>query len=49
VAWQMLSVTAARLGDPALAGQAHDHVRRLAPLLPLDLRAELPGSDFDHY
>jgi predicted Zn-dependent protease len=49
VAWQLLSVTAARLGDPALAVQAHDRVRRLAPLLPLDLRAELPGSDFDHY
>ncbi|MDX6520245.1 MAG: hypothetical protein QOF08_850 [Gaiellales bacterium] len=49
VAWQLLSVTAARLGDPALAVQAHERVRRLAPLLPLDLRAELPGSDFDHY
>lgn len=49
VAWQLLSVTAARLGDPALAVRADDRVRRLAPLLPLDLRAELPGSDFDHY
>jgi hypothetical protein len=49
IAWQMLSVTAARLGEPAVAGAAHDHVQRLAPLLPLDLRAELPGSSFDHY
>jgi len=48
VAWQMLAVTAARLGDPSQAG-AHDHVRRLAPRLPLDLRAEVPGPDFDHY
>jgi O-antigen ligase len=49
VAWQMLSVTAARLGDPAEAGAAHDHVQRLAPFLPLDLRTEVPGSSFDHY
>jgi Flp pilus assembly protein TadD len=49
IAWQMLSVTAARLGEPAVAGAGHDHVQRLAPLLPLDLRAELPGSSFDHY
>jgi hypothetical protein len=49
VAWQVLAVTAARLGDPAEAGAANDHVRRLAPLLPLDLRAELPGPSFDHY
>ncbi len=49
VAWQMLEVTAARLGDSAQAGTAHDHVDRLAPFLPLDLRSEVPTSEFDHY
>jgi hypothetical protein len=49
VAWQVLSVTAARLGESGPAGRAHERVQTLAPFLPLDLRAELPGSDFDHY
>jgi hypothetical protein len=49
VAWQLLSVTDARLGDAAQARAAGRHVQRLAPLLPLDLRGELPASTFDHY
>jgi hypothetical protein len=49
VAWQLLSVTDARLGDAAQARAAGRHVQRLAPLLPLDLRGELPAFTFDHY
>jgi O-Antigen ligase len=49
VAWQLLAVAAAREGDRATAAAAHERVRRLAPLLPLDLRGEVPGPSFDHY
>ena len=49
VAWQMLSVTDARLGATAQAGAADRRVKALAPLLPLDLRGELPAPAFDHY
>ncbi len=49
VAWQLLSVAAAREGERASAAAAHARVRRLAPRLPLDLVGEVPAPGFDHY
>ena len=49
VAWQLLAVAAAREGDRAAAAAAYERVRRLAPLLPLNYRGEVPGPSFDHY
>jgi predicted Zn-dependent protease len=49
VAWQVLAVTEARLGNTAQAATAGRTVERLAPRLPLYLRSEIPSSDFDHY
>ena len=49
VAWQMLSITAAREGHRQESAAALARVQQLAPRLPLDLRAELPGTGFDHY
>jgi hypothetical protein len=49
VAWQLLAVTAARQGETASAMAANARVRQLAPLLPLELRGEVPASSFDHY
>ena len=48
VAWQMVAITAAREGQRDEAAAALRRVEQLAPRLPLDLRAELPGSGFDH-
>jgi O-antigen ligase/polysaccharide polymerase Wzy-like membrane protein len=49
VAWQLLSVTAARQDQRASAVAAHARVRVLAPRLPLELRGEVPTPSFDHY
>lgn len=49
VAWQVLAQIASRQGDQATARAAQAHVSRLAPRLPLELRAEVPGPSFDHY
>jgi hypothetical protein len=49
VAWQLLSVTAARQDQRASAVAAHARVRVLAPRLPLELRGEVPAPSFDHY
>ena len=49
VAWQVLAETASREGQQASALAARARVRLLAPRLPLELRAEVPGPSFDHY
>src|SRR5262249_5042743 len=49
VAWQVLAQIAARQGAPATARAAQERVSGLAPRLPLELRAEVPGPSFDHY
>ncbi|HEY0388965.1 MAG TPA: O-antigen ligase family protein [Gaiellales bacterium] len=49
VAWQLLSVAAAREGERTSAASAQARVRRLAPRLPLELRGEVPAPGFDHY
>jgi hypothetical protein len=49
VAWQLLSVTAARQDQRSSAVAAHARVRQLAPRLPLELRGEVPAPSFDHY
>jgi O-Antigen ligase len=49
VAWQVLAETAAREAQQRSALAARARVRLLAPHLPLELRAEVPGPSFDHY
>jgi O-antigen ligase/polysaccharide polymerase Wzy-like membrane protein len=49
VAWQVLTIAAARDGHRVEAAQAERHVSELAPNLPLELRDEVPPPSFDHY
>ena len=49
MAWQVLAETAARAAQQRSALAARARVRLLAPHLPLELRAEVPGPSFDHY
>ena len=49
VAWQVLSVAAERSGQAREAQIADGQVDRLAPRLPLELRAGVPSPGFDHY
>lgn len=49
VAWQVLTITAARDGHRAEAARADSRVSELAPNLPLELRDEVPPPSFDHY
>ena len=45
----VLAETAAREAQQRSALAARARVRLLAPRLPLELRAEVPGPSFDHY
>ncbi|MDX6552741.1 MAG: hypothetical protein QOH74_1229 [Gaiellales bacterium] len=49
VAWQVLTIAAARDGHRLEAAQAQRRVSQLAPNLPLELRDEVPPPSFDHY
>ncbi|MDX6590960.1 MAG: hypothetical protein QOJ13_156 [Gaiellales bacterium] len=49
VAWQVLTIAAARDGHRLEAAQAERRVSQLAPNLPLELRDEVPPPSFDHY
>ena len=49
VAWQMLYLSAQRVGDTELAQEAQRHVRALNPSLRTDFRFTEPPPSYDHY
>lgn len=49
VGWQMLYLSAVRLGRPGVAQHALSQVRRLNPSLRLDFRFIEPPVSYDHY
>jgi hypothetical protein len=49
VAWQMLYLSAQRVGDTELAQEAQRHARALNPSLRTDFRFTEPPPSYDHY